>query len=75
MSDLYWLTNEQMAHLQPFFLKSHGKPRVDDRRVLSGIVFVNRNGLRWRNAPRTMAPTRRSTIAGSGGANGVFSSA
>jgi transposase len=24
---------------------------VDDRRVLSGIVFVNRNGLRWRNAP------------------------
>jgi transposase len=41
MSDLYWLTDEQMARLQPFFPKSHGKPRVDDRRVLSGIVFVN----------------------------------
>ena len=46
MSDLYWLTDEQMARLQPFFPKSHGKPRVDDRRVLSGIIFVNRNGLR-----------------------------
>ena len=46
MSDLYWLTDEQMARLQPFFPKSHGKPWVDDWRVLSGIVFVNRNGLR-----------------------------
>jgi transposase len=50
MSDLLWLTDEQMERLRPFFPKSHGKPRVDDRRVLSGIVFVNRNGLRWRAA-------------------------
>lgn len=35
-----------MARLRPFFLKSYGKPRVDDRLVPSGIVFVNRNGLR-----------------------------
>ena len=46
MSDLYWLTDEQMERLQPFFPKSHGKPRVDDRRVLSGIVFVDHIGLR-----------------------------
>ncbi|MFT8523397.1 MAG: IS5 family transposase [Gluconobacter cerinus] len=39
-----------------FFSKSHGKPRVDDRRVLSGIIFVNRNGLRWRDAPREYGP-------------------
>lgn len=56
MSDLYWLTNEQMSRLQPYFPKSHGKPRVDDRRVLSGIVFVNRNGLRWRDAPKEYGP-------------------
>ena len=56
MSDLYWLTDEQMARLQPYFPKSHGKPRVDDRRVLSGIVFVNRNGLRWRDAPAAYGP-------------------
>ena len=56
MSDLYWLTDEQMARLEPYFPKSHGKPRVDDRRVLSGIVFVNRNGLRWRDAPTAYGP-------------------
>lgn len=56
MSDLYWLTDEQMARLQPYFPKSHGKPRVDDRRVLSGIIFVNRNGLRLRDAPREYGP-------------------
>ncbi|MCV0415057.1 MAG: IS5 family transposase [Brevundimonas sp.] len=56
MSDLYWLTDEQMARLEPFFPKSHGKPRVDDRRVLSGIIFVNRNGLRWRDAPAAYGP-------------------
>ena len=56
MSDLYWLTGEQMARLEPFFPKSHGKPRVDDRRVLSGIIFVNRNGLRWRDAPAAYGP-------------------
>ena len=56
MSNLYWLTDEQMERLKPFFPKSHGKPRVDDRRVLSGIVFVNRNGLRWRDAPAAYGP-------------------
>ena len=56
MSNLYWLTDEQMARLEPYFPKSHGRPRVDDRRVLSGIVFVNRNGLRWCDAPKDYGP-------------------
>jgi transposase len=56
MSDLFWLSAVQMAGLEPFFPKSHGKPRVDDRRVLSGIIFINRNGLRWRDAPREYGP-------------------
>ncbi len=56
MSDLYRLTDGQMARLEPYFTKSHGKPRVDDRRVLSGIVFVNRNGLRLCDAPREYGP-------------------
>ena len=56
MSDLYWLTEEQMARLEPYFPKCHGRPRVDDRRVLSGIIFVNRNGLRWRDAPKDYGP-------------------
>ena len=70
MSDLYWLTDEQMARLQPYFPKSHGKPRVDDRRVLSGIVFVNRNGLRWRDAPSAYGPHK--TLYKRWGERGVF---
>jgi transposase len=51
MSNLYWLTEAQMQRLRPFFPKSRGRARVDDRRVLSGIIFINRNGLRWCDAP------------------------
>ena len=58
MSNLYWLNEDQMARLRPFFPKSHGKPRVDDRRVLSGIIFINRNGLRWCDAPKEYGPAK-----------------
>ena len=58
MSNLFWLTEAQMARLEPFFPKSHGRPRVDDRRVLSGIIFINRNGLRWCDAPREYGPPK-----------------
>ena len=56
MSDLFWLTDAQMARLVPFLPKSHGKRPVYDRRVLSGIIFINRNGLRWRDAPKEYGP-------------------
>ncbi len=56
MTDLVWLTGARMTRLEPFFPKSHGKPRIDDRRVLSGIIFINRNGLRWRDAPAAYGP-------------------
>ena len=58
MSNLFWLNDAQMARLRPFFPKSHGKPRVDDRRVLSGIIFINRNGLRWSDAPAEYGPPK-----------------
>lgn len=48
MSDLYWPTDEQSARLELYFPESHGKPLIDGRGVLSGIVFVSSNGLRWR---------------------------
>ena len=56
MSDLLWLSEAQMRRIEPYFPLSHGVPRVDDRRVISGIVFVIRNGLRWRDAPREYGP-------------------
>lgn len=58
MSNIYWLSEDQVVRLRPFFPESHGKPRVDDRRVLSGIIFINRNGLRWPDAPREYGPAK-----------------
>ena len=58
MSDLFRLTDAQMTRLKPFFPLSHGVPRVDDRRVLSGIIFINRNGLRWRDATAEYGPPK-----------------
>jgi transposase len=45
LNNSFWLTGSQLAQLQPFFPKSNGRPRVDDRRVLSGIIFINLHGL------------------------------
>jgi transposase len=56
MSERFWLTEAQMERLRPFFPKSRGKPRVDDRRVLSGIIHIQRNGLMWRDAPAEHGP-------------------
>ena len=56
MSNLIWLSLAQMRRIEPYFPLSHGVPRIDDRKVLSGIVFVIRNGVRWRDAPREYGP-------------------
>lgn len=58
MSNLFWLTDAQMERLRPFFPKGHGVPRVDDRRVLIGLIFINRNGLRWCDAPKEYNPPK-----------------
>jgi putative transposase len=58
MSDLIWLPEAQMRRIEPHFLLSHGVPRVDDRRIISGIIFVIRNGLRWRNVPAEYGPAK-----------------
>jgi putative transposase len=56
MSDLFWLSTAQMHRIKPYFPLSHGVARVDDRRVISGIIFVIKNGLRWRDAPKDYGP-------------------
>jgi len=52
MSGLFWLSDVQKARLKPYFPKSLGRPRGDDRQILSGIIFAHPNGLRWRDAPK-----------------------
>ena len=56
MSDQFWLTEEQVERLRPHFPKVRGKARSDDRMVLSGIIHVKRNGMRWRDAPAAYGP-------------------
>jgi hypothetical protein len=51
MDDLFLLSEMLTRRVNPYFPLSHGIARVDDRRVASGIVFVIRNGLHWRDAP------------------------
>lgn len=58
MSEHFWLTEEQMDRLRPHFPKSRGKPRVDDRRVLSGIIYIKKNGLQWKDAPTVYGPPK-----------------
>lgn len=56
MTNLTLLSAAQMRRIEPILPLSHGLPRVDDRRAMSGIVFVIRNGLRWRDPPPGYVP-------------------
>ena len=54
--DFFWLTKDQFARLEPLLpTDTWGKPRVDGRRVISGIVSVLESGGRWIDA-RTARP-------------------
>src|SRR3954469_25563281 len=55
--DFFWLTKDQFARLKPLLPSdTRGKPRVDDRRVISGIVHVLKSGGRWIDAPDVYGP-------------------
>ena len=59
MSELFWLNDAQWARLQPLLPTDvRGVPRVDDRRVISGIIHVLRSGCRWVNAPPSYGPRK-----------------
>lgn len=56
MSDLFLLSEDQLKRIERYFPYPHGKPRVDDRRVISGIIHVLKRGLQWRDAPAEYGP-------------------
>ena len=58
MNDYFWLTRAQLKRIEPYFPLSHGIPRVDDRRVISGIIHVIKRGLQWRDAPAEYGPPK-----------------
>ena len=44
---LFLLSERQMARISPFFPLSHGVPRVDDRRVVSGRSWIAEGDVTW----------------------------
>ncbi len=56
MSDLYLLSRVQFNRIRPYFPLSHGIQRVDDLRVVSGIIYVIKHGLQWKDAPVGYGP-------------------
>jgi transposase len=48
----FWLSDEQLERIEPYLPTDiRGKERVDDRRVISGIVHVLKSGCRWCDCP------------------------
>jgi transposase len=59
MSNLFWLSEEQFEKIKPLLPNDvRGVPRVDDRRVLSGIIHVIKHGLRWSDCPAEYGPAK-----------------
>ena len=56
-SNLFWLSDDQWRQIEPHLPTDvRGKDRVDDRRVISGILHVLRSGCRWKDCPPEYGP-------------------
>src|SRR5262245_53467327 len=56
-SALFWLSDAEWSKLEPLMPRARrGARRVDDRRVVSGIVHMLRSGARWRDCPAPYGP-------------------
>jgi transposase len=55
--NLFWLSDEQWRQIEPHLPTDvRGKERVDDRRVISGILHVLKSGCRWCDCPPEYGP-------------------
>src|SRR6201995_2395217 len=55
--NLFWLSDEQWERIEPHLPTDvRGVERVDDRRVISGIVHVLKSGCRWCDCPPEDGP-------------------
>lgn len=54
---IYWLSDAEWARIDPLLPRGRrGAHRVDDRRIISGIVHMLRSGARWRDCPAAYGP-------------------
>jgi transposase len=57
MKGITWLSDAEWARIEPLLPRGRrGAHRVDDRRVISGIVHMLRSGARWRDCPAVYGP-------------------
>lgn len=57
MAEGYWLTEAQFEGISAYLPRdTRGVARVDDRRVISGIIHVLQSGCRWKDAPKSYGP-------------------
>lgn len=58
MAHLFWLSDARWAAIEPHFPGNQpGALRVDDRRVISGIIHVLKTGCRWCDCPPDYSPS------------------
>lgn len=58
MAHEFWLSDTAWAAIEPLLPKNQpGARRVDDRRVISGIVHVLKSGCRWQDCPVAYGPS------------------
>ena len=65
MSSLYWPSEAQIDRLRPYFSKIRG--RADNRHVLCGTIFINRDSLKWYDALPAYGPLKTLYNTGSVG--------
>jgi transposase len=57
MARIYWLSDAEWTRIEPHLPRGRrGARRVDDRRVISGIIHMLRCGARWRDCPTEYGP-------------------
>jgi transposase len=53
----YWLPDQAWSAIEPLLPANQpGARRVDDRRIISGILHVLRSGCRWKDCPSVYGP-------------------
>lgn len=58
MARLFWRDDAQWAAVEPYLPKNQpGARRVDDRRIISGIIRVLKTGCRWCDCPVEYGPS------------------
>ncbi len=69
----HWLSERAWASIKPLMPQNQpGARRLDDRRVISGIVHVLESGCRWQDCPAVYVRRPRSTTASITGAESAF---